>query len=175
MCLSVDNMTHRSECNLADMKLLTASINIGWGGGIIMWCFRAQLALTDPLSCNSLQCPSSHPMLHRHGYVCKLLEFRCVCRVCIYSHTHMQACLFSDWFLWGKPSSQIQLVSLIGSIIVFQMIPSMHVIRTYGNACRCFEPLVRLRCVCVCAGFQLLAHTDAGLHCSHTSSNSRKK
>ena len=127
--------------------------------------------LTDPLSCNSLQCPSSHPMLHRHGYVCKLLEFRCVCRVCIYSHTHMQACLFSDWFLWGKPSSQIQLVSLIGSIIVFQMIPSMHVIRTYGNACKCFEPLVRLRCVC--AGFQLLAHTDAGLHCSHTSSNSR--
>ena len=110
---------------------------------------RAQLALTDPLSCNSLQCPSSHPMLHRHGYVCKLLEFRCVCRVCIYSHTHMQACLFSDWFLWGKPSSQIQLVSLIGSIIVFQMIPSMHVIRTYGNACKCFEPLVRLRCVCV--------------------------
>ena len=52
--------------------------------GSMNWCFRAQLALADALSCNSLMCPTPC-MWNTHGHVRNLLNtcitFLCVCRV----------------------------------------------------------------------------------------------
>ena len=57
---------------------------------------RAQLALADPLSCNSLLYPPPHTLHVKQTWICaesvgNCLTFLCVCRVVqLYSHTQMQ-------------------------------------------------------------------------------------
>ena len=67
---AVANMGQWSECNLADMKQVSQFTKAN-GPGILVWDFRAQLALPEQLSCNSVLCPSSYPMSQKHGYECR--------------------------------------------------------------------------------------------------------
>lgn len=91
---AVANMGQRSECNLADMKQVSQFTKAN-GPGILVWDFRAQLALPEQLSCNSVLCPSAYPMSQKHGYECGLYVAHAVESIVYaglrkYSHAQMQ-------------------------------------------------------------------------------------